>query len=762
MERDGARVRLRQKGVVEVKKRTLRIALPLLLFAVLVMAFGPLALAADNTGSLAPATDPSFHREFGVCYDQASGNVYLSDSLNNRIVKTKMDGSGWATLGTIGSGVGQFHDPRGIYYDGASGFIYVTDTGNNRVVKTKLDGSGWATLGTRGKGDGNFYLPRGIWYDAASELIYVPDTGNHRIVKTKIDGSGWATLGEEGRGAGQFLTPRGVQYDPASELLYVADTGNNRVVRCKWDASGWTTLGSYGNGAQKFREPRGIHYDTASGLLYVADHGNNRVVATKMDGSNWATYGSFGSGKGQFFFPRGVSLDAATSTVYVADTFNDRIVATRMDGSGWRSLGVRWRPYVWYFAEGTTRGEFTMFLTICNPGASDATVNVRYMMTDGSKQDQQVKVIAHSRYTINVKDEVGEGKDFSTRVWSDQPVIVERPMYFHFGKKWPGGNVVMGKPTLDTTFYFAEGTTREGFHTYLCMQNPNDAAASVTVTYMFDNTPPQDQAVTLDPHSRKTIDVNEAVGDGRDVSIVVNSDLPIVAERPMYFKYNGRITGGHVVIGATEPDTHFYLAEGTTRAGFAEYLCLLNPGETDANVTLRYMFTDGTKIEKNVVVGATSRHTVNVRDDVGDEKDVAVEIISDQPVVVERPMYFVYRGIIFGGHNVVATSDLGTNFYFAEGTTRPGFEEWICLFNPGDADAEVTITCMLSDGSTIPLTLTVGAHSRATVFINQIVPEGSDVSVGIQSSQPIVTERPIYFNFHGDTTGGSDAMGFNQ
>jgi hypothetical protein len=36
------------------------------------------------------------------------------------------------------------------------------------------------------------------------------------------------------------------------------------------------------------------------------------------------------------------------------------------------------------------------------------------------------------------------------------------------------------------------------------------------------------------------------------------------------------------------------------------------------------------------------------------------------------------------------------------------------------------------------------------------------VSVSITSTQPIVTERPIYFNFNGNTTGGSDTMGFNQ
>jgi len=43
-----------------------------------------------------------------------------------------------------------------------------------------------------------------------------------------------------------------------------------------------------------------------------------------------------------------------------------------------------------------------------------------------------------------------------------------------------------------------------------------------------------------------------------------------------------------------------------------------------------------------------------------------------------------------------------------------------------------------------------------------VVPPGSDVSLKIRSNQPIVTERPIYFNFDGNTTGGSDSMGFNE
>jgi hypothetical protein len=39
------------------------------------------------------------------------------------------------------------------------------------------------------------------------------------------------------------------------------------------------------------------------------------------------------------------------------------------------------------------------------------------------------------------------------------------------------------------------------------------------------------------------------VGAERNVSIKVTSDLPIVAERPMYFNYKGSWSGGHDVVG---------------------------------------------------------------------------------------------------------------------------------------------------------------------------------------------------------------------
>jgi len=66
---------------------------------------------------------------------------------------------------------------------------------------------------------------------------------------------------------------------------------------------------------------------------------------------------------------------------------------------------------------------------------------------------------------------------------------------------------------------------------------------------MFDDGTTQPQDVPIGPTTRATVKVNEIVGADKNVSIKVVADAPIVAERPMYFNYQGAWTGGHDVVG---------------------------------------------------------------------------------------------------------------------------------------------------------------------------------------------------------------------
>ena len=309
---------------------------------------------------------------------------------------------------------------------------------------------------------------------------------------------------------------------------------------------------------------------------------------------------------------------------------------------------------VWYFAEGTTRSGFQEWLTLQNPSDYNTTVDITYMLGDGSTMTQQVPVAARTRATVDVNAFVGPEQDVSMKVESpDAGIVAERPMYFDYHGYAAGGHNVVGSLGRASRWYFAEGTTRSGFDTYLCLQNPNSVSGSATITYILGDGSTENQTLSLPATSRQTVRVSDIVGTEKDVSIVVDANTLIIAERPMYFDYHGFAPGGHNAMGAGAPKNSWFFAEGTTRPGFEEWLSLENPGVANANVTLRYMLGDGSVVPQNVSVPAHTRVTVDVNTAVGPGQDVSVSVWSDQGIVAERPMYFNYQGVWPGGSDVM-------------------------------------------------------------------------------------------------------------
>jgi hypothetical protein len=102
---------------------------------------------------------------------------------------------------------------------------------------------------------------------------------------------------------------------------------------------------------------------------------------------------------------------------------------------------------------------------------------------------------------------------------------------------WPGGHVTLGATTPSDQWYFAEGCTRPGFDAWLCVMNPQTETALVDISFLTPGGQEAHITDPLPPLSRYTINVAEVVGEDLDVSMVVESDLAVVAERPMYFGY---------------------------------------------------------------------------------------------------------------------------------------------------------------------------------------------------------------------------------
>jgi hypothetical protein len=162
-----------------------------------------------------------FHRPHGIALDSA-GNLYVTDMDNNRVQKLRPNGNFLSKFGSFGAGAGQFDHPRGIAID-EQDRVYVADTGNNRIQRFSPSGAFQLQWGSPGSGAGQFSTPTGIALDDAGH-VYVTDTGNHRVQKFGTAGEFLAEWGSFGSGPGQFITLSDLEVRPGGHV-YVADQG---------------------------------------------------------------------------------------------------------------------------------------------------------------------------------------------------------------------------------------------------------------------------------------------------------------------------------------------------------------------------------------------------------------------------------------------------------------------------------------------------------------------------------------------------------
>lgn len=195
-----------------------------------------------------------------------------------------------------------------------SGNVYVTDSANHRILVFSETGEYLFSWGSERPGDGQFNAPRGIAIDL-SGTVYITDSRNHTIQKAGSS-TGFSTWGSEGTGNGQFDAPTGITVD-RSGTVYVADTGNDRIQVFHSTGQYLATWGSYGSLNGHFIAPEGITIDS-SGTMYVADTGNHRVQKISPSGTVLAKWGSEGTGNGQFSSPSSIALDY-WGNVYVSD-----------------------------------------------------------------------------------------------------------------------------------------------------------------------------------------------------------------------------------------------------------------------------------------------------------------------------------------------------------------------------------------------------------------------------------------------------------
>lgn len=321
-------------------------------------------------GDGVPATQAPIYLPSGLAVD-GGGNLYLADSINNRVRRvdavthtiTTVAGNGNA--GSAGDGgpatAAQVTSPSGIALDGA-GNLYIADTGSNTIRRVDAASGNIVTIaGTPGvsgfTGDGGpatsarLNSPQALALTPAGDLL-IADTSNAAIrVLTMDDGqiqtiAGTGTPGYNGDGVlavhAQLNDPSGIAVR-ADGAIAIADLSNNRIRLFTTGGNistvaGNGTLGYTGDGGNatqaQLQGPAAVAFDPAGDLL-IADSVNNCVrlvygaqgtIVTLTGTPSDDRYAGDGGPDNQarMHGPDGLFFDAG-GNLWVSDRFNNRV-----------------------------------------------------------------------------------------------------------------------------------------------------------------------------------------------------------------------------------------------------------------------------------------------------------------------------------------------------------------------------------------------------------------------------------------------------
>ncbi|HEY3115665.1 MAG TPA: NHL repeat-containing protein [Chloroflexota bacterium] len=330
-------------------------------------------------------SETSLSHPSGLAVD-ASGNLYVADSLNRRVLAYAGESTAASTvygqpsftsaartdtvvIGTVKNNseasATSLSQPSGVLVDDSGG-LYVADTDNSRILfypsgstnAARVYGQPSLTSNTANNGGvsaASLSLPSGLALDGAANL-YVTDSANRRVLaypsgatqaNRVVGQTDFTTKVEQNVGPGviSLARPASLAMDTSGNL-FAADTANNRVLSYTSDSD--TPARVYGQpdftskadnnggiGPSSLSFPHGVAVDS-SGSLYVADSDNSRVLQFAGDsttavrvygqpGFATQTENNGGASASSLSHPFGVATDSA-GNLYVADTSNNRVL----------------------------------------------------------------------------------------------------------------------------------------------------------------------------------------------------------------------------------------------------------------------------------------------------------------------------------------------------------------------------------------------------------------------------------------------------
>ena len=160
----------------------------------------------------------------GIAIDNENRFLYVADTGTDQIMVYDADPP-YKLLRSIGTksgkhdltGHGEFSQPTNVAVD-ADGNLFVSDTWNNRIQVFDADGNFIRTFGKSGDGPGYFARPKGIAVDSDGH-VWVADAMQDRVQVFTPEGQLLIYLGGHGLLPGQFSALAGLAIDKNNRIL---------------------------------------------------------------------------------------------------------------------------------------------------------------------------------------------------------------------------------------------------------------------------------------------------------------------------------------------------------------------------------------------------------------------------------------------------------------------------------------------------------------------------------------------------------------
>ncbi|EFC46165.1 predicted protein [Naegleria gruberi] len=347
-----------------------------------------ITIAGTKTGGYNGDNIPQTTAQLNNPYDVkigSDGAIYIADYGNNRIRKianntiTTVAGNG--TIGSDSDNAegtsAKLSGPSGIAIS-STGDVYISDTNNNKIRKLSTNGiiTTFAGTGVSGffgdKADAKrarLSGPRGLAI-TASGVLYIADTNNNRIrqvsqqniISTFSGNDDKVYCSDAGLALGSRTpSPRGISLDPTTGDIYFADSTNQRLSKITSDGeielvSGTGEANFFGENVvattAKLNNPSGVTVDPKTGDLYFADTKNNRIrkitpskIISTIAGTQTTILGDGElATKASLIAPSEIIL-SPTGEIYISDSGHHRIRKILTNGTIITYAGTGLKPY---------------------------------------------------------------------------------------------------------------------------------------------------------------------------------------------------------------------------------------------------------------------------------------------------------------------------------------------------------------------------------------------------------------------------------